>query len=82
MLGKVAVQGGPFAGAPKSDHLETLVDKATKPFPWGLHERRKGWRRPLGVENAEYDKRIRDVFGRTAQALFLTFGVSHTDHCQ
>ena len=65
MLGKVIVQGGPFAGAPKSDHLEKIVDKAMKLFPWGPPKRKMGRRRPLGVTNAEYEAWLREVFGRT-----------------
>ena len=72
MLEKVIAQGGTFAGAPKSDHLEQLADKTMKSPPWGLPKRKKDWHhptllafRPLGVENAEYETWLRDVFGRT-----------------
>lgn len=66
MLGKVIIPGGPFAGAPKSDHLGKIVDKAVRLSPWGIPERCKGWRRPIGVQNSEYEEWLRTVFGRTA----------------
>ena len=77
VLEKVVVQGGPFGGEPRSEHLEKLIDTSTRLFPWGLPQRGKGWRRPLGVGNAEYDKWLRAVFGRTVPSPISYSGVPH-----
>ena len=68
MIGKVIAQCGPFAGVPKSDHLDELVSTEVRLLPWGLPRRNMGWRRPLGVGNSEYVACVRAVFARAVHS--------------
>ena len=66
VLEKIMRQGGPFAGAYKSDRLEELIDMAVRLYPDGIPDRALKWRIPEGVSVLEYAPFLSKIFTRTA----------------